>query len=94
MSEKNIKRLRPDVRDDIGDLVTQRPLPGKHGEQMDPYLFTPNCRRRPSCAMVVGWKFCSSGSICPPASRCVRQLTPACKRATFPPFHWTKVASR
>ena len=39
MSEKNIKRLHPSLRDDIGDLLTQRPLPGPHLEQIDPYLF-------------------------------------------------------
>lgn len=39
MSEKNIKRLHPALRDDIGDLMTQRPLPGRHCEQIDPFLF-------------------------------------------------------
>jgi redox-sensitive bicupin YhaK (pirin superfamily) len=39
MSEKNIKRLHPSLRDDIGDLLTQRPLPGPHLQQIDPYLF-------------------------------------------------------
>lgn len=39
MSEKSIKRLHPSVRDDIGDLLTQRPLPGPHLPQIDPYLF-------------------------------------------------------
>jgi quercetin 2,3-dioxygenase len=39
MSEKNIKRLHPSLRDDIGDLLTQRPLPGPHLDQIDPYLF-------------------------------------------------------
>jgi hypothetical protein len=27
------------MRDDIGDLVTQRPLPGRHVDQIDPFLF-------------------------------------------------------
>ncbi len=39
MSEKHIRRLHPAVRDDIGDLLTQRPLPGPDAEQIDPYLF-------------------------------------------------------
>jgi redox-sensitive bicupin YhaK (pirin superfamily) len=39
MSEKNIRRLHPAARDDIGDLLTQRPLPGPDTSQIDPYLF-------------------------------------------------------
>ena len=39
MSEKNIRRLHPAMRDDIGDLITQRPLPGADTPQIDPYLF-------------------------------------------------------
>ncbi|HEX9172709.1 MAG TPA: pirin family protein [Telluria sp.] len=39
MSEKIIKRMHPAVRDDIGDLMTQRPLPNHHLEQIDPFLF-------------------------------------------------------
>ncbi len=39
MNDRTIKRLHPAVRDDIGDLVTQRPLPGPHLEQIDPFLF-------------------------------------------------------
>jgi redox-sensitive bicupin YhaK (pirin superfamily) len=39
MTEKNIRRLHPAVRDDIGDLITQRPLPGPDIDQIDPYLF-------------------------------------------------------
>ncbi|NHZ40159.1 pirin family protein [Massilia aquatica] len=39
MSEKSIKRLHPAQRDDIGDLLTQRPLPGPYAEQIDPFLF-------------------------------------------------------
>jgi redox-sensitive bicupin YhaK (pirin superfamily) len=39
MSQRGIKRLDPAVRDDIGDLVTQRPLPGPHVDQVDPFLF-------------------------------------------------------
>jgi redox-sensitive bicupin YhaK (pirin superfamily) len=39
MSDKTIKRLHPAVRDDIGDLRTQRPLPNQHLEQLDPFLF-------------------------------------------------------
>ncbi len=39
MSEKNIRRLHPALRDDIGDLRTQRPLPGPYADQLDPFLF-------------------------------------------------------
>ena len=39
MNEKNIRRLHPALRDDIADLMTQRPLPGPHLGQIDPYLF-------------------------------------------------------
>lgn len=39
MSYKTIRRLHPAVRDDIGDLITQRPLPGPHIGQIDPFLF-------------------------------------------------------
>ncbi len=39
MSERTVRRLHPSVRDDIGDLLTQRPLPGPQVEQIDPYLF-------------------------------------------------------
>ena len=39
MSQKNIKRLHPAIRDDIGDLLTQRPLPNPRLAQIDPFLF-------------------------------------------------------
>jgi quercetin 2,3-dioxygenase len=39
MSDRTIKRLHPAQRDDIDDLVTQRPLPGPHVDQIDPFLF-------------------------------------------------------
>jgi redox-sensitive bicupin YhaK (pirin superfamily) len=39
MSYKTIQRLHPAMRDDIGDLVTQRPVPGPHIDQVDPFLF-------------------------------------------------------
>lgn len=39
MSEKSIKKLHEAVRDDIGDLLTQRPLPNAHLAQLDPFLF-------------------------------------------------------
>jgi len=39
MSYKTIKRLHPAMRDDIGDLITQRPVPGPHIDQIDPFLF-------------------------------------------------------
>jgi redox-sensitive bicupin YhaK (pirin superfamily) len=37
--EKHIARLHGSVRDDIGDLVTRRPLPGRDLDQLDPFLF-------------------------------------------------------
>jgi redox-sensitive bicupin YhaK (pirin superfamily) len=39
MSYKTIRRLHPALRDDIGDLITQRPVPGPHVDQVDPFLF-------------------------------------------------------
>lgn len=39
MSDKTIRRLHPARRDDIGELRTQRPLPGPHLDQIDPFLF-------------------------------------------------------
>jgi hypothetical protein len=39
MSARAILRLHAAHRDDIGDLVTRRPLPGPGVEQVDPYLF-------------------------------------------------------
>lgn len=39
MNPKKLKRLQPAIRDDIGDLITQRPLPSQHLEQIDPFLF-------------------------------------------------------
>jgi redox-sensitive bicupin YhaK (pirin superfamily) len=39
MSYKTIQRLHAAVRDDIGDLITQRPVPGPHIQQVDPFLF-------------------------------------------------------
>lgn len=39
MNLKTIKRVHPAVRDDIGDLLTQRPLPNPHLDQLDPFLF-------------------------------------------------------
>lgn len=39
MSFRTIKRLHPAIRDDIGDLITQRPLPNPHLPQLDPFLF-------------------------------------------------------
>jgi redox-sensitive bicupin YhaK (pirin superfamily) len=38
-TDRTIRRLHPALRDDIGDLVTQRPLPGPHLDQIDPFLF-------------------------------------------------------
>jgi redox-sensitive bicupin YhaK (pirin superfamily) len=39
MPDRTIERLHPAVRDDIGDLVTRRPVPGPALEQVDPFLF-------------------------------------------------------
>jgi redox-sensitive bicupin YhaK (pirin superfamily) len=39
MSDRTIRRLHAAVRDDIGDLVTQRPLPNHLLDQLDPFLF-------------------------------------------------------
>jgi redox-sensitive bicupin YhaK (pirin superfamily) len=39
MSEITVKRVHPAMRDDIGDLLTQRPLPSADLSQIDPYLF-------------------------------------------------------
>jgi redox-sensitive bicupin YhaK (pirin superfamily) len=39
MSARSVRALHPAGRDDIGDLVTRRPLPGPGLEQIDPFLF-------------------------------------------------------
>ncbi len=39
MTARNVHRLHPAMRDDIGDLITQRPLPGRLVDQIDPFLF-------------------------------------------------------
>jgi redox-sensitive bicupin YhaK (pirin superfamily) len=39
MTPKTLKRLHSAQRDDIGDLVTRRPLPGPAIPQLDPFLF-------------------------------------------------------
>ncbi|MFN3791979.1 pirin family protein [Massilia sp.] len=39
MTARSVHRLHPAARDDIGDLITQRPLPGRLVEQIDPFLF-------------------------------------------------------
>ena len=39
MTSKLIRRIHPALRDDIGDLITQRPVPSAHLEQIDPFLF-------------------------------------------------------
>jgi redox-sensitive bicupin YhaK (pirin superfamily) len=39
MTPRTLKRLHPAQRDDIGDLVTRRPLPGPAIPQLDPFLF-------------------------------------------------------
>jgi quercetin 2,3-dioxygenase len=39
MTARSIKAIHETVRDDIGDLVTRRPLPGKTVAQIDPFLF-------------------------------------------------------
>ena len=39
MPARSVIALHPAHRDDIGDLVTRRPLPGPRLEQVDPFLF-------------------------------------------------------
>lgn len=39
MSDKTVRRVHPALRDDIGDLITQRPVPSAHLDQVDPFLF-------------------------------------------------------
>jgi redox-sensitive bicupin YhaK (pirin superfamily) len=39
MTDKTVKALHSAYRDDIGDLVTRRPVPGPRLEQVDPFLF-------------------------------------------------------
>jgi redox-sensitive bicupin YhaK (pirin superfamily) len=39
MTTKTIKRAHPAMRDDIADLTTRRPVPGRDVEQIDPFLF-------------------------------------------------------
>ena len=39
MPTRSIKAQHETIRDDIGDLVTRRPLPGARVEQIDPFLF-------------------------------------------------------
>ena len=39
MTDKTIRRLHPALRDDIGDLLTQRPVPSDQLDQIDPFLF-------------------------------------------------------
>jgi redox-sensitive bicupin YhaK (pirin superfamily) len=39
MPSKTVKRAHPAMRDDIADLTTRRPVPGRDVEQIDPFLF-------------------------------------------------------
>jgi redox-sensitive bicupin YhaK (pirin superfamily) len=39
MRSRTVTRLHPALRDDIGDLVTRRPVPGPGIEHLDPFLF-------------------------------------------------------
>jgi len=39
MTDKTILHLHPAVRDDIGDLLTRRPVPSNRLDQIDPFLF-------------------------------------------------------
>ena len=39
MRIKSVRRVHPALRDDIGDLLTRRPLPGAQLDQIDPFLF-------------------------------------------------------
>jgi len=39
LTSRTVARLHPSQRDDIGDLITRRPLPGPDLPQVDPFLF-------------------------------------------------------
>ena len=39
MTDKTLQALHPALRDDIGDLITRRPVPGPRVDQVDPFLF-------------------------------------------------------
>jgi redox-sensitive bicupin YhaK (pirin superfamily) len=39
MTAKTLKRAHAAMRDDIADLTTRRPVPGRDVEQIDPFLF-------------------------------------------------------
>ena len=39
MSRRSVRRTYPALSEDIGDLRTQRPLPNREREQIDPFLF-------------------------------------------------------
>lgn len=39
MAKRTLKKVHPAFRDDIGDLVTRRPVPGPELDQVDPFLF-------------------------------------------------------
>ena len=39
ITPRSVLRLHPAHRDDIGDLITRRPVPGPGLEQIDPFLF-------------------------------------------------------
>ncbi|WP_300380164.1 pirin family protein [Henriciella sp.] len=39
MTQRQLKATYPAHRDDIGDLITRRPLPGPGVDQVDPFLF-------------------------------------------------------
>jgi redox-sensitive bicupin YhaK (pirin superfamily) len=39
MTPRTIKAQHPAIRDDVGDLVTRRPLPGPSLKHLDPFLF-------------------------------------------------------
>ena len=39
LTPRTVARLHPAQRDDIGDLITRRPLPGPDLPQVDPFLF-------------------------------------------------------
>jgi redox-sensitive bicupin YhaK (pirin superfamily) len=39
MQSRSLRAVHPALRDDIGDLLTRRPLPGPALEQVDPFLF-------------------------------------------------------
>ena len=54
MSTRTIKAQHAAIREDVGDLVTRRPLPGPGIEHLDPFLFLNHHTRRATRPATVG----------------------------------------